>query len=748
MPLTLARLALTPALFLLFAWIPLRAQEAPLVLKRDTALLGSLAAGDAGPLFLSADRVQSVGPDVIEATGQVEARKAGQNFFADSLRYDHSLEQVEAEGNIRLEQANLILTGATLKLKLDDSTGLLTDPRYRILPTEGRRITARGEAESLALLGRNRFAAKGATYTTCAPGNDDWQLKVADLNIDQDKQIGTARNVLLKFKDMPLLYAPWADFPLNDSRKSGFLAPTVGFTGKSGLDVTLPYYFNLAPNYDATLYPRFLATRGLQLGGEFRYLMPSYQGEAAVEYLHKDQTEERTRWLASLSHTQNFTSRLKGQITYQRVSDDEYFRDLSNQIDVTSRSILPQEGTLSYDGDWWQAGMRVQQLQVLQDSNKPILQTPYYRLPQFTLNASRVLGGRLEAGLEGEYSFFHHPDPDPLTQAEGGSRFTIYPSLKLPYSTSSFFITPKIGYHYTHYSIDEPLPGMQEKQSRSLPIASLDSGFILERDFEFRGSRYLQTLEPRAYYVYAPYRDQSTLPVFDSALLDLSFAQIFTENQFIGGDRINDANQLTLALTSRFIDESSGLERLKVAFGQRYYFSNQLVTLLPTDPPRDSKSTDLLALLSGQITPAWRVDSGWQFDTDLGKTIKTTVSTSFHPAPGKTASIGYRFHDGEVEQLDTALQWPITRNLYGLLRANYSFRDNSLVEGLAGLEYNGGCWVLRGVAQRITTAEKDVNNAFFLQLELNGMGRLGASPMSTLKQSIPGYAPTNEFLFQ
>lgn len=748
MPLTLARLALAPAFFVLFAWLPAHADEPPLALKQDTGLLGSRAAGEAGPLFLSADQIQSVGPTVIEASGKVEARKAGQNFYADRLRYDHGAEQVEAEGNIRLEQPGLIVTGSALKLKLDDSTGLLNDPRYRILPTEERRTAARGEAETLELLGQNRFTAKDATYTTCAPGNDDWQLKVANLDIDQGRQIGTARNVLLKFKDMPLLYTPWADFPLNNARKSGFLPPTIGFTGKSGLDVTLPYYFNLAPNYDATLYPRFLATRGLQLGGEFRYLMPSFHGEAALEYLHKDQTEERTRWLASLSHTQNFTSRLKGEVTFQKVSDDEYFRDLSNQIDVTSRSILPQEGLLSYDGDWWQAGLRVQQLQVLQDPNKPILQTPYYRLPQFTLTASRVLGGRIEAGIESEYSLFHHPDPNPLTQVEGGSRFTVYPSIKLPYSTSAFFFTPKVGYHYTHYSIEQPLPGMEEKQSRSLPIASLDSGFILERDFSFRGKRYLQTLEPRAYYVYAPYRDQSMLPVFDTALLDLSFAQIFTENQFIGGDRVNDANQLTLAMTSRFVDETSGLERLKVALGQRYYFSSQQVTLLPTDPPRDSKATDLLALLSGQISSAWRVDSGWQYDTDLGKTIKTTVSTSYHPSPGKAASIGYRFLDGSVEQLDTGLQWPITRKMYGLLRANYSFRDNNLVEGLAGLEYNGGCWVLRAVAQRITTGEKDVNNAFFLQLELNGMGRLGASPMSALKQSIPGYTPTNEFLFQ
>jgi LPS-assembly protein len=719
-------------------------------LKRDIDLRGSQAAGQEGPLFLSADRVESISQNVIEASGNVEARKAGQNFFADILRYDHVLNEIDARGKVRLEQPELILTGTTLKLQLDKDTGLMTKPAYRLLPsrnvnTSGPRITGRGQAESLELIDKEKFSAKEATYTTCPVGNEDWQLKVAELEIDQGKQVGTARNVLLKFKEVPLLYAPWADFSLNDARKSGFLPPTIGFTEKSGLDITLPYYFNLAPNYDATIYPRFLATRGLQLGGEFRYLSDSFSGDAGLEYLHNDQTDERSRWLAALNHSQRFSPRLKGQVIFQRVSDDEYFRDLSNQVEITSRSILPQEAQLSYDGDWWQAGFLVQQLQTLQDPDKPILQTPYYRLPQLALTASRKFSGILQVGLESEYTHFHHPNPDPAEfQVEGGDRFMVYPSLKLPYSNSAFFITPKIGYHHTHYNIDQPVAGMPSSQDIGLPIASLDTGLSFERDFTFRGNRYLQTLEPRAYYVYAPYRDQSEIPVFDTAQLDLSFAQVFTENQFIGGDRINDANQLTLAMTSRFIDEENGLERLKIAFGQRYYFSNQQVTM-PGTPPRDSQSTDLLALLTGQINHAWRVDAGWQFDTDLGKTIKSTLSTSYQPGPGRAASVGYRFVDGSVEQLDAAFQWPLTNRLYGLFRANYSLLDNNLVEGLAGLEYNGGCWVMRGVVQRIATAEKDVSNSFFFQLELNGMGRLGASPLSALRKSIPGYTPTNEF---
>lgn len=712
------------------------AQEPPLRLKQDTELRGSQAAGAAGPLFISADTVRSVSTDVIEASGKVEVRKAGQNFFADVLRYDRALNQIDARGNVRLEQPRLVVVGSTLKLQLDTHQGLLTDPRYRLLPVAPSRVSGRGTAKSIEFTGEARYAAREATYTTCPVGNDDWYLKVGKLEIDQDEQVGTARNVMLTFKGVPLLYTPWADFSLNDARKTGFLAPTVGFTGKSGLDVTVPYYFNLAPNYDATLYPRLLATRGLQIGSEFRYLMPTYHGEAALEYLPDDQTDSRSRWLAALTHRQRFNSRLKGEINFLRVSDNAYFRDLSNQVTVTSRSILPQEGVLRYEGDGWQAGLRVQQLQVLQDADAPIAPTPYNRLPQITFTGHRGVG-KLQATLDSEYAHFQHP-----TLVEG-SRLTLYPSVTLPFRSSAFFFTPKLGYHFTRYQLEDN-GTYPEQNTRALPIASLDAGLFMERDFRFRDRSYLQTLEPRAYYVYAPFRDQSDIPVFDSAPLDLNFTQIFTENQFMGGDRINDANQLTLALTSRFIDETNGLERLKLAFGQRYYFASQQVTL-PGTLPRDQNSTDLLALLSGQINHAWRVDSGWQFDTDLGKTIKNTISASYRPAPGRAASMGYRFLDGAVEQLDSAIQWPLSPRLYGLMRANYSFRDNRMIEGLAGLEYNGGCWVLRGVVQRIATAEKDVSNSFYLQLELTGMGRVGASPMGALKDSIPGYTPTNEF---
>jgi LPS-assembly protein len=320
-----------------------------------------------------------------------------------------------------------------------------------------------------------------------------------------------------------------------------------------------------------------------------------------------------------------------------------------------------------------------------------------------------------------------------------------YPTLRLPLTNSFGFLTPQIGWHSTYYALDNTTTSPQHI-SRSLPIFSLDSGVTFERPFHFSGQDYTQTLEPRAYYVFAPYRNQSDIPNFDTAEFDFSYAQMFTENQYIGGDRINDANQLTVAVTSRFIEAASGLERLQVTLGQRFYFSDQRVTLNSGDTVRTSNSTDLLAAISGQITRAWRIDTAWQFDTQNGSTIRQNLGASYRPSPGRVVNFAYRFIDQTTEQVDLSAQWPLAQRWYGMFRYNYSFKDNKLVQGLAGFEYNGGCWALRGVLQRLATGENQSTDALFFQLELNGMGRIGSNPLDVLKQSVPGYRSSNEII--
>ncbi|WP_296751665.1 LPS-assembly protein LptD [Thiobacillus sp.] len=704
-----------------------------LALKKDVELAGSAAAGKAGPLFVTADRIESTAANVIEASGQVEARQAGQNFFANWLRYDTTLSRVEARGQVRLEQAALQVAGDTFKFNLDDYSGELTQPVYRFPSQQGR-----GNADRIEFIDENHFKLQDATYTTCSADNDDWFLKVSDLDIDRTRSVGTARHASLRFLGVPILYTPWVDFPLSDARKTGMLAPTFGTTERSGLDILVPYYLNLAPNYDATLYPRLLSKRGVQLGGEFRYLLAGAHGENRLEYLPNDSVAERTRWSVALKNETALNANTQAGMVFNRVSDDDYFRDLSNLISITSLTHLNREAWLTTQHANWHAELRAQSYQTLQDSTStlPILE-PYARLPQARLGMTKTFGNGLEFKLDSEATRFAHP-----TQTEG-TRALAYPTLRLPLTNSFGFFTPQIGWHSSYYDLDDSVD--KQRISRNLPILSLDSGVTFDRPFRFAGHDFEQTLEPRAYYVYAPYRNQDAIPVFDTALLDFSYAQMFTENQFIGGDRVNDANQLTLAVTSRFIEAESGLERLQVTLGQRYYFSTQQVGL-PGVPPRTSSATDLLAAVSGQITRDWRIDTAWQFDTQNGTTIRQNLGASYRPGPGRTLNFGYRFIDQATEQIDLSAQWPLTRRWYGMFRYNYSFQDDKLVEGLAGLEYNGGCWAVRGVFQRLATKEDQSTDAFFIQLELSGMGRLGANPLDVLKQSVPGYRPSNEIL--
>ena len=704
-----------------------------LALKKDVELAGSAAAGKAGPLFVTADRIESTAANVIEASGHVEARQAGQNFFANWLRYDTTLSQVEARGQVRLEQAALQVTGDTLKFNLDDYSGELTQPVYRFPSQQGR-----GNADRIEFIDENHFKLQDATYTTCSADNDDWFLKVGDLDIDRTRSVGTARHASLQFLGVPILYTPWVDFPLSDARKTGMLAPTFGTTERSGLDILVPYYLNLAPNYDATLYPRLLSKRGVQLGGEFRYLLADARGENRLEYLPNDSEAERTRWSVALKNEASLNANTQAGMVFNRVSDDDYFRDLSNLISITSLTHLNREAWLTTQHANWHAELRAQSYQTLQDSTSTIhILEPYARLPQARLGMTKTFGNGLEFKLDSEATRFAHP-----TQTEG-TRALAYPTLRLPLTNSFGFFTPQIGWHSSYYDLDDSVD--KQRISRNLPILSLDSGVTFDRPFRFAGHDFEQTLEPRAYYVYAPYRNQDAIPVFDTALLDFSYAQMFTENQFIGGDRVNNANQLTLTVTSRFIEAESGLERLQVTLGQRYYFSAQQVSL-PDVPPRTSSATDLLAAISGQITRDWRIDTAWQYDTQNGTTIRQNLGASYRPGPGRALNFGYRFIDQTTEQVDLSAQWPLARRWYGMFRYNYSFQDDKLVEGLAGLEYNGGCWAVRAVFQRLATKEDQSTDALFFQLELSGMGRLGANPLDVLKQSVPGYRPSNEIL--
>ncbi len=749
-----ARLILAASLAMAF---PAAAAEPALLLAlKPSSQLSKASPKDKpppGPTHLEADRIEGHKDQEMIAEGKVILRNLRERVDADWLRYDKPLDEVQARGNVAFIRDRDRIEGSALQLKLTAKLGDMKNVRYEVYSEDGKR--ARGEAEKLIFAGVDKYQMEQATYTSCPAGNQDWLLKTDDLKLDYVTSLGSARQVRVEYLNVPILYAPWMDFALDDKRKSGFLAPTYGVSNQRGLELLTPWYWNIAPNRDATITPRLMTKRGLQVAGEYRYLERNYSGDVTAEVLPGDRAADRDRYRGLWRHEQRFDAHWSGRVEYEKVSDDRYFSELSSVVSQTSRVNLPQQVSLAYDGGWWKANGLVQRFQTLQDPAAPIVE-PYHRLPQLTLTARRqnILDAPdTQFGFSGEYTYFDH-------RAGGrvqGGRLHAYPSLRYAFQTPYSVVAPRLGWHLTRYSLDAAsrnLPdsvagaapaGGYADVTRSVPIFSLDSSLFLERDWSFMGRGLIHTLEPRAFYVYVPYRNQNRIPVFDSSVSGLSLDQLFTENQFAGIDRVNDANQLTLAVTSRFLDKDTGVERLQVTFGQRYYFSDQRVTLTPATAPRSAKSTDLLAQVSGQLTPKWRLNSGIQIDTDQGNLVTANFGGTYRDGPGRLFNADYRYTKGSLNQIDLSAQWPLAPKWYGLGRINYSIKEGRLVEGLAGFEYNAGCWSLRGVVQQLATTQSTAASAFFLQLELRGLTMLGPNPLDVLKRSISGYAKSDEF---
>jgi LPS-assembly protein len=703
------------------------------------------------PVFLEADQVRGHGEKEIEAEGNAKLRRGGQSFFADWMRYEQAAEQIRAAGNVRLEQGGDIVEGERLDYNLATDRGAMDKPRYTLTadpqpaagkpPAKGRftDADARGRAERLLFEGPKRYRAEQAEYTTCEPGKDDWFIRSAKLDIDKERAVGTARDATIVFMDRTIFYSPYLTFPLHQQRKSGFLTPHLGSSSRSGVEVTVPYYWNIAPNLDYTLSPRVLTKRGLQLNNEFRYLQPNYSGEARFEILPSDrQRNDDERYAMFLRHQQALPYGWQGALNLQKVSDDTYFTDLSTRISLTSQVLLPREGILSRGGNWGETGVygltaHVQRWQTLQADPLAPVTPPYNRQPQITFVAQNWNLLRTDFELQGQYVDFSHPT------LVNGRRLVAYPSFNLPLQTAYAYVTPKVGTHLSYYALDNRTTTLPDA-TRALPVFTTDAGLIFERNMSITGQRFIQTLEPRLYYVYIPYRDQSQIPLFDTAQRDINLATIFAENQFTGHDRINDANQVTAGVTSRFVSADTGIERLRVGLAQRYYFHSQRV-FIPGVPLRssESSSSDLLAALSGTVAPHWVAEAGWQYNTDLSQTQRFNVGTRYQPQPGKVLNLVYRSTTGSVRQTDISAQWPVTPQWTALARWNYSLLDKRMLEGLVGIEYNGGCWVFRAVAHRFATAIQQASTSIFLQLELNGVSRLGTNPLDILRSNIAGY---------
>lgn len=729
----------------------------------------------------------------MRASGNAVITRGSQKIYGDSIEYDIPNDELQVNGNARIDLGESEITGPALKMRLGENVGEMVDASITLKPLDanegseklkpyndpsvytqskllntqtvltddpklyqesyrepaspiGRTSidpkfnSSRGDAKAVSFEGTKK-RLKTARYTTCEPGVDDWYLKASDIEIDDYTQSGTAKNARVEFKGIPLIYSPWLSFSFNNERKSGFLAPTVGSTSRSGFETLLPYYFNIAPDKDATVGLRYLSRRGPQLQGTFRYLGENYSGTNSIEYLHDDDITDKTRYFANMSHRHSFGSGWSAGYNVEKVSDDQYFSDMSTRIISTSRVNLAQAARVDYVGDVWRFNGLVQKYQTLDDASYP-----YERLPQLTLTANKEWK-HLTTDLYSQWSYFDRNDDSPL--APTGSRLTIYPSISMPINKSYGFIMPKIGIHATHYNVkdnDFVVNGKSisnNSASRTLPIFSLDSGLFFERDLDVVKNSYTQTIEPRLFYLYIPNKDQNLLPVFDSALSDLNMTTLFSENQFTGDDRINNANQLSLAITSRMIDKSSGIERFSATVGQRYYFTDQKVTL-PGGSETEDNNSDIIASMTARLSNKWNLDAFWQYNTDDEGMLRTNILARYNPEPGKLINAGYRYTQEFLEQVNLSGQWPLGRGWYGVGRLNYSINNKNLIESLAGLEYDSGCWQGRAVVQRVETATADANYGFFIQLELGGLASIGSNPLNLLRRDIPGYLSSSE----
>lgn len=724
-----------PAALILFGVFTLKAhaEDEAIVLKLDHTFMMLPIGGNERPIFVSAQQLVGTGGSQIEASGAVEVRQGGQAIFADHLLYLQESQELVADGSVRVEREGTVVRGPNLKLNLDTDIGDMVRPEFDFIDNN-----ARANADSLHMEGKQSYILRNAAYTTCPSGDDDWLLRMGVLEIDRTRQVGTARNARVEFLGVPILYTPWMDFSLSGQRKSGFLSPVFGSTDKGGFDVTLPYYWNIASDRDATIAPRVMAKRGLMFNDEFRYLEQDYFGEVHLDVLPNDRIADRSRSRLAFKHEHTLAPGLGGAIDFNRVSDDAYFRDLSNAVNATSQTNLLREGMLSYGSSWWNAFVRVQSFQTLQDPAVTVA-IPYRRVPQVGVDAHHALE-KSNLAFTGELVEFGHPT------AVSGRRLVAYPSINYSlFPKSAFILTPKLGVHSTYYALGENNPGGTSKYRRTVPIFSLDSGLVLERDWSMSGQSFVQTLEPRAYYVNIPYRDQSMLPNFDSAQADFNFAQMFTENRFFGNDRIGDANQITLALTSRLLEKNTGVEKLRVAVGERFSRGTPQVNLI--SPAATTNKSDILFAASGQISRIWSLDSMFQYNPNQKHTEKFNMAAHYQPDSGKVLNLGYRFTRNNLRQVDISMQWPIIRQWHGVARWNYSLQDKRILEALTGLEYNQNCWTVRMVAQRFATATNEVSTGFFVQLELKDLVRIGVGdPLSVSRQSVSGYTKVNDLV--
>lgn len=747
---------------------------------------------------------------VATLAGDVVMRQGSMQLEADEASLHQSENRGELTGNVKLRDNGALIVGDHAEVQLDTGAAQVDNAEYVL-----HKSRIRGSALYAKRAENAIIRLKDGTYTTCEPNSNAWQLKGNNITLNPATGFGTATNVTLRVKDIPILYTPYIYFPIDDRRQSGFLPPSFASSDKTGFMLVTPYYFNLAPNYDATLYPRFMAKRGTMMEGEFRYLTNSSEGQFGGAYLNDSDTDrsqqtdyEKDRWMINWQHKGGLGSRLTTKVDFTDISDPYYFQDLeSDQIGVEKRDYINQQGSLTWRGDTYQAGLNVQAYKLATVSDI----TPYNRLPQVYFNGTLPFhpegldfsysteAVRFERDLDNGVYYDEDGNASPrldrnvtgLARANG-NRLNFVPAISLPLSNSYGFIKPTIKYAYTQYDLDVDSTGKSQlpngdydkSPSRGVPISSIDSGLYFDRNTNWFGTNYRQTLEPRLYYLYVPYKNQDDIPVFDTSEYTFDYDSLFRDNRFSGSDRIGDENKISLGLTSRWI-EDNGFERQRISVGQAYYMSDekaQLPGINYRDRPGATANVSPYALqYVYRFNRDWRFNSDFNWDPDSGTTRSGSAMFHYQPEdnPNKVVNLGYRYRNDQVrydtatgtwkvggdygtpgqpgyvkdyykiQQHDFSVIWPLVPQWNLISRWEYDYNRNRTLDVFGGFEYDNCCWKLRLISRywvdydessQAAPENEKGDHGLFLQFVLKGLGGVtGNKVEGFLDKGIQGY---------
>ncbi len=698
------------------------------------------------PAEFTADRAKRDEKGVSTLEGTVQMRRGPQTIDADVLRYDENSKKVYATGNVIAEDDALFIESQEAELHLDTDYAKTDAASYQYKP-----LHARGDAKTIERTSSEFVRFKDATYTTCDKGDDSWQLSADEVELDKTTGDGIGKDVVVKFKGLPIFYTPWIRFPIDDRRKSGFLTPTIGNSSDSGFELETPWYWNIAPNRDAILAPRVLADRGLQLKSNFRYLNKKSFGQFGLEYLDDHEFDD-DRYLVSFEHVGSIIPKLNVNLLYNKVSDDNYFEDLGDSLGITSTQHIERRGDITYNTKHWSLLARAQSFQIV-DESLPNTSRPYKRTPQIKLDGNYYnLPGGFDFGTDTEWVSFQHDD------IIDGDRFHLGIELERPFESTGYFFRPGIRLTHTEYDLNRR-DGLDDKPSRSMPSAHIDAGLIFERDMQ--NAKTIQTLEPRLYYLHTPFRDQDDIPIFDTGEYEFGFDQLFRDDRFSSIDRIGDADRLSVAVTTRVLDLDDGDEKLRASIGRIIYFRDRKVRL-PGEMVERDDSSEIAGELKISLNDRWDAIASALWDSHDDHTEKNSMRFQYRSENDFLLNLSYRYRRRDIEpidpltnrrrkleQADISMVLPINDNWRTVARWNYDLREKRNLELLAGVEYDTCCWKLRLAGRRYNqNTEEDYNNSIEVQLVLKGLGQIGSPIGELLERGIRGYDDRDdEYLF-